>query len=63
MTGHLPARLNNTLREKMCSRCGIRFRCFEQVEETKRIEQMCICIWNVLEPNDENYPTKFGKRR
>jgi hypothetical protein len=46
----------------MCYRCGIKYDCFGQNEE-ERFKQMCICIKNVLEANDENYPTKLGERR
>jgi hypothetical protein len=42
----------------MCSRCGIRKEC-EQTDEGTRLIQICICIPKILEPNDQNYPTRL----
>jgi hypothetical protein len=56
-------KLHNTIRDVMCSRCGkpIRSVCFEQPEDD-RYEQLCICIKNILEPNDAKYPTGWRKQ-
>jgi hypothetical protein len=51
-------KLHNTIRDVMCSRCGISVKvdCFQQCENV-RYTQMCICIKKILVPNDEKYPT------
>jgi hypothetical protein len=47
---------------KMCRRCNhlLRMECEAQTWE-ERYGQMCICIDQVLEPNDENYPVMLKK--
>lgn len=56
--------VHNAIRDVMCSRCriSVKTECFERDEET-RMRQMCICIKEILEPNDQYYPTKFGRRQ
>ena len=51
-------KLQNTISEIMCTRCGnkLRSKCYFQRGDS-HLNQMCICIKKVLEPNDEKYPT------
>jgi hypothetical protein len=42
----------------MCSRCGIKKAC-DKTDEESRMIQICICIPKILEPNDQNYPTRL----
>ena len=47
----------------MCSRCGTftRIACKAPGRsESQRLDQMCICIHQVLEPVDGNFPTGIG---
>lgn len=51
-----------TVKRVMCRRCNhlTRMKCEAQTWE-ERYDQFCICIQQVMEPNDEAYPTRLKK--